>query len=502
MYYEYFGLSGPPFALSSSPAPLFLSSGHREGMAALQWGLSEPSGFTMLVGDIGTGKTTLIHALLANRTAAVRSAFVTSPTLSFEEILRVLAVQLGFKPEGNGKLELIQALDLFVAALESHESVALIFDEAQDLSDQTLEELRLLSNSPTGVHKRLQIVLVGQLELARRLERPELRQLNQRIGARALLPTLRPDEVAEYVNYRLRAQGGDVQTLFKRGALRELARLSSGIPRRINMLCHNAMVLAYAQQDRCVSVVHMEEAARDYDHLLPACIPSPSTPAHQPRRGRGALIEAGAALSLGAAALGLLYLLTPRALSFEPPVHRSIAARSVAVHEQDPAPHSDKHSDPGETQSSTADDPVTVAGTSADSAAPNPAGFSKVAAHGPLVVETRTRSTSPERKAESAGTAQMGVANRETNSAIMASASATTPAPAMPSQDTVVVRQGDTLSKIALRHYGDGPSDRIRREVATLIKENPEIVNANHIYPGQIIRLQEVSKINLEKVSK
>src|SRR5271155_3620628 len=281
MYYEYFGLRGPPFSLSSSPAPLFLSSGHREGMAALQWGLREPSGFTMLVGDIGTGKTTLVHALLANRSAANHNAFVTSPTLSFEEILRVIAGQLRFTPAGIGKLELIQALDGFVAALAPHESVALIFDEAQDLSDQTLEELRLLSNSPTGVHKRLQIVLVGQLELARRLERPELRQLNQRIGARALLPTLRPDEVAEYVEHRLRAQGGDVGKLFKRGALGELARLSGGIPRRINMLCHNAMVLAYAQQERRVTAAHMEEAARDYDHLLAGSTPSPST-ARQP----------------------------------------------------------------------------------------------------------------------------------------------------------------------------------------------------------------------------
>ncbi len=497
MYYEYFGLSGPPFSLSSSPAPLYLSSGHREGMAALQWGLREPSGFTMLVGDIGTGKTTLVHALLANRSAAVHSAFVTSPTLSFEEILRVIAGQLGFTPKGIGKLELIQALDTFVAALGPHESAALIFDEAQDLSDQTLEELRLLSNSPTDIHKRLQIVLVGQLELARRLERPELRQLNQRIGARALLPILRPGEVAEYVEYRLRAHGGDAGKLFKRDALRDLARLSGGIPRRINMLCHNAMVLAYAQQDRRVNAGHVKEAAREYDHLLTGRTPSSATPQQQPRRGRGALIEAGAALSLGAAALGLLYLVAPKALSFEPPIHRAIAASSLAVQE----PRSDNHHDSGEaaanTKSSIADARVSAATITNDTSLRNPADITKVAARLPRSVETQPRPAPPQQKAEIAATVP-AVAIAETNSAVTASAGAATPL----SQTTVVVRPGDTLSKIALRHYGDGPLDSLRREVAALIKTNPEIADANHIYPGQIIRLQEVSKINLEKVSK
>lgn len=498
MYYEYFGLSGPPFSLSSSPAPLYLSSGHREGMAALQWGLREPIGFTMLVGDIGTGKTTLVHALLANRSAAVHSAFVTSPTLSFEEILRVIAGQLGFTPKGIGKLELIQALDTFVAALGTHESAALIFDEAQDLSDQTLEELRLLSNSPTDVHKRLQIVLVGQLELARRLERPELRQLNQRIGARALLPILRPGEVAEYVEYRLRAQGGDVGKLFKRDALRELARLSGGIPRRINMLCHNAMVLAYAQQDRRVNAGHVKEAAREYDHLLTGRTPSSATSPQPPGRGRGALIEAGAALSLGAAALGLLYLLAPKALSFEPPIHRAIAASSLAVQE----PRSDNHHDSGEavvnTKSSIADARASAATITNDTSLPNPADITKVAARLPRSVETQPRPAPPQQKAEIVRTVPVAVAIAGTNSAVTASAGAPMPL----SQTTVVVRHGDTLSKIALRHYGDGPSDSLRREVAALIQTNPEIADANHIYPGQIIRLQEVSKINLEKVSK
>ena len=123
----------------------------------------------------------------------------------------------------------------------------MIIDEAQDLSDDALEDLRLLSNFQSLERRRLQIVLVGQIDLAKRLAGPQLRQLNQRIGARALLPTLPRSEIHDYIDYRLRSRGGDIERLFTRGAIRELSRASGGIPRRINVLCHNALLLAYAQ---------------------------------------------------------------------------------------------------------------------------------------------------------------------------------------------------------------------------------------------------------------
>ena len=302
MYYQHFGLSGPPFASGASPVPLYLSAGHREGLAALQWGLREPSGFTMLVGEIGTGKTTLIHSLLEERHEGVRIASVSNPKLSFEEMLRVIAGQLGATPAGTGKLELIQALDGFLAT--QPEQVALILDEAQDISDETLEELRLLSNSQTAGQRRLQMVLVGQLELARRLARPELRQLNQRIGARALLPTLRPAEVRDYVEYRLRAYHGDIRRLFRRAALRELARSSAGIPRRINVLCHNALLLAYAQRAARVGAAHMREAARDYDNLLAGAAACASSAAQYAQRGRHLLFKTAMVSALVVLALG------------------------------------------------------------------------------------------------------------------------------------------------------------------------------------------------------
>jgi len=269
MYHEHFGLSGAPFEFNPTASVLFMSAGHREGLAALEWGLREPSGFTMLVGEIGAGKTTLIYSLLATQHQGVRSAWVANPRLSFEEMLRQILGQLGVdQSETSGKLALLQAFDAQLAGLAADECVAVIIDEAQDLSDDALEDLRLLSNFQSLERRRLQIVLVGQIELARRLSGPQLRQLNQRIGARALLPTLRGKEIYDYVEYRVRSRGGDVERLFTRGAIKELTRESGGIPRRINVLCHNALLLAFAEGEECVTDQHVRDATRDYDHLL------------------------------------------------------------------------------------------------------------------------------------------------------------------------------------------------------------------------------------------
>ena len=269
MFYESFGLNGPAFAALDSTEPLFLGAGHREGLAGLEWGLlQDPSDFTMLVGEIGTGKTTLIHALLANTPSEVRVAFINNPALSFMEILRHITAQFGLAPESASKLGYINALDNFVTTRPAGDSVAIIVDEAQNLADETLEELRLLSNARLAGQRRLKIVLVGQLELARRLARPQLRQLNQRIGARVMLRALGPQEVRDYVEYRLEARGGSVEKLFKGDAMREVVRLSGGFPRRINVLCYNAMVLAFARQASQIEAGDIREAARSYDHLV------------------------------------------------------------------------------------------------------------------------------------------------------------------------------------------------------------------------------------------
>ena len=193
MYHRHFGLSGPPFQFTPAPDALYLSATHRETLALLEWGLlHEPTGFTMLVGESGVGKTTLVASILARRLRNVRTALLTNPRLDFDQIMQVAMSQLAPGWSGQTRLELTEGFAELLDGLAPGERVAIVIDEAQELSDDALEGLRLLSNADTFEERRLQIILVGQPELIARLARPAMRSLNQRIGARAVLRPLRP----------------------------------------------------------------------------------------------------------------------------------------------------------------------------------------------------------------------------------------------------------------------------------------------------------------------
>jgi type II secretory pathway predicted ATPase ExeA len=269
MYYRHFALDGPPFRFTSSPTTVYLGAAHRECLAALEWGLLyDQCGFMLLLGETGTGKTTLVNTVFARRLPKLQLACVPNPKLSFQEIMRVVLPQLGIVTDERGKLELIQALERVVANRPEGCRTAIIIDEAQDLSDETLEDLRLLANTVGARDRELQIVLMGHPELLDRLSAHHLRQLRERISTKVTLPALSATESAAYIDYRLRAQNGSAR-IFEPSALKYLIKAAAGIPRRLNVLCHNALLLTYSKKKNTVTLEDAREVVADYQGIFP-----------------------------------------------------------------------------------------------------------------------------------------------------------------------------------------------------------------------------------------
>ncbi|HEY3303956.1 MAG TPA: AAA family ATPase [Candidatus Binatia bacterium] len=267
LYGEYFGLTSQPFSVSPDPKFLYPSPSHREGLAQLTYGITARRGFVVLTGEVGTGKTTLIHSLLQQlHDGHTHFAFVFTLVTSLKDLLRSVCEDFGLVPLSDGQKDLhdyLAQLNQFL--LESYrkgDNVALVIDEAQNLSPEVLEGVRLLSNFETSEDKVLQILLVGQPELSARLNRPELRQLKQRIALRYHLNPLNLGEVKEYIAKRLEIAGGRA-SIFPAKTVEAVNAYSGGVPRLINILCDNGMLTAYALGKRSVEVGMIEETARD-----------------------------------------------------------------------------------------------------------------------------------------------------------------------------------------------------------------------------------------------
>jgi len=264
MYRSYYGLVRSPFEMTPDPAFLYLGEAHREGLATLVYGVRSRKGFVLLTGEVGTGKTTLLHALLSQLDAGTASAFIFNPRLEPLDFFRVLFDEFGIEEVCRTKGDYLLALNRFlIARLERNQSTLLIVDEAQNLSPEMLEEIRLLSNLETPTSKLIQIMLVGQPELADMLAKPELRQLRQRIVLRHSLRAFSEAETTAYVEERLRLAGYTGKGLFDRKALIELHEMSGGIPRLLNVLCDGALLLGYARELETLSRDVIREVARD-----------------------------------------------------------------------------------------------------------------------------------------------------------------------------------------------------------------------------------------------
>jgi general secretion pathway protein A len=265
MYEMYYGLKENPFRVTPDPKYVYMGENHREALAQLLYGVREKKGFIVITGEVGTGKTTLIHYLLGrfNGNGHTKTAFLFNPKLTVDDFLGYILDDLGVKPLRGGKATQLQALHTFLLdAYEKDQKVVLIVDEAQGLNPELLEEIRLLSNLETAKSKLLQIVLVGQPELNHTLSQSAFRQLRQRINLRYHLVPLSKKETTEYIEKRLRTAGGDTK-LFSEKAIGEIYRRSEGVPRLINILCDNSLLNAYAQDRKAVDQRSVEEAAKD-----------------------------------------------------------------------------------------------------------------------------------------------------------------------------------------------------------------------------------------------
>lgn len=268
MYAHFYHLSENPFNLTPDPKFHYINESTREALAAVLYGIKSRKGFLTLIGEAGTGKTTLLRRIVDEIEGETRVVFVFNPGVSFDELLEYLCMELGIRAEGGGRLQLIEKLNRFLLEqLTEGHNVVVIIDEAQTLDDGVLEELRLLSNLETSKEKILQIVLSGQPELEEKLRRPNLRQLRQRIGVRATLKPMRSDEIRAYVETRLRSAGGQKAELFTAPALLRCWKASQGIPRVINVICDNAMMVAFAEGSDRITVSVMNAAIRDLDGL-------------------------------------------------------------------------------------------------------------------------------------------------------------------------------------------------------------------------------------------
>jgi general secretion pathway protein A len=248
VYREFYGLIRAPFEMTPDPAFLYLGESHQEGLATLVYGVRARKGFVLLTGEVGTGKTTLLHALLAQLDPATASAFIFNPKLEPEDFFLVLFDEFGIQEECRTKAEYLLALNSFlIERLQKNETALLIIDEAQNLSPEMLEEVRLLSNLETPTSKLLQIMLVGQPELSDILGRPELRQLRQRIVLRHNLRPFNSAELDDYVDERLRLAGYTGKGIFNRSARKELFAVSGGVPRLVNILCDGALLTGYGR---------------------------------------------------------------------------------------------------------------------------------------------------------------------------------------------------------------------------------------------------------------
>jgi general secretion pathway protein A len=479
MYAQFYGLRESPFALTPDPRYLFMSEPHKEALASAVYGVQERKGFVLILGEVGTGKTTLIRHLLGRFGPNIRSVFVFNPAVSFTELLQLMLRDLELPCPSMRRVEMIDTLnDYLLKEAAAGRYVVIIIDEAQHLSPTVLEEVRMLSNLETARGKLIQILLVGQPELGEKLGRPELRQLRQRISLVAELKPLSYEDTVQYITHRLEVAGREGGGVFSRRALRTIYRASGGIPRLVNVICDKALVLGYGAEAPVIKAKIIREVLKDWQPFQ-----RPATPTARPRARTRArrrvtasrpLRKIAAAVALGLAGAALIALVAGQK---DGAIWSRIRSGFV------PAGAS------GTVVSSAR--PAVAAPVQAPSQdrAPAPPLPTAPAALGHGFVTPPASGTPPELPPRSDVRAQPRVETPGVSASLAppaGDASRTGPA-AAPSLATreVVVASGDVFSNLVAKNYG-------RAELTLLdhVKSaNPEIVSIDELRTGQRLRL-------------
>lgn len=324
MYNEYFGLREAPFSIAPDPRYLFMSEQHREALAHLVYGFSSDGGFVLLTGEVGTGKTTVCRCLLEQIPDNTSIAFILNPKLTVQELLATICDEFGINhPPDNTSIKVF--VDLINAyLLEAHtkgRKAILLIDEAQNLSTDVLEQLRLLTNLETNQRKLLQIILIGQPELRDKLSDPGLRQLSQRIIARYHLVALSKRDISAYISHRLSVAGVRDQ-LFPAAVINKLYRLTGGVPRLINVVCDRALLGTYAMNKNLVSTSTLTKAAHEvFGESRPAGL--------RLRRNAAVWIISSLIIAVGAVVTATYYQKGKQ----EPSAHEPISNKQATVYE-------------------------------------------------------------------------------------------------------------------------------------------------------------------------
>lgn len=264
MYKDFYQLKEAPFNVTPDPRFLFYTARHREAFDLLRFGIEQRKGFIALIGEVGSGKTTLVRAVLASLPESVHAALVLNPLVTATQLLRAILRDLGLEATSRDRLQLVGQLnDYLLRESAAGRNIVVFLDEAQDFAPDVLEQLRLLSNLETDQHKLMQLVLVGQPELKARLREPELRQLRQRILVRCELRALTIEDIGQYLAFRLQVAGASDPWLFDETAARILHKHAAGIPRVINTLADRALLAGYVARVARISRAEVERAVED-----------------------------------------------------------------------------------------------------------------------------------------------------------------------------------------------------------------------------------------------